>query len=552
MNFNISNGSNGAEWITAGDFNGDHNLDLAVTFEGAIGVYLGHGDGTFGAPTFYSSNGFTITATDVDGDGNLDLVLGQNGGGAFLPDPLGVVFTGGLQVLMGNGDGTFIGASAYPIASRFQFVFAIADVNGDGHPDILTPEALLVGDGNGKFTTELGSQFPGLGNVAVTEIRIADLNGDKIPDAVLIAFSSAPFVALGQGGGVFATGSFLSSVPNAIDVNVADVNGDKIPDLLVMTNPSGNGTGIQLQVLLGKGDGTFGAPQQVTLPDGVAKSLGGRVYAADLNNDGKMDLVVVDYGVYDSNGNCVPGGTYILLGAGDGTFGAPATITAVANPFDAAIADLNKDGKLDLVLSNTNYTQNCGTHSFDLAVFLGNGDGTFKAAGVIATTPHLQAASLAAADFNHDGNVDVAMGSSELPLIAFGNGDGTFQKAQALQIPGGEQQIQVADLNGDNLPDIVTLSSGNVITVALNQYAAAPSVSNFSPPLGRPGTSVLITGKSLQEATTVTFGGVKAKRFTVESSTRIRATVPTGAKTGKIGVTTPEGAAMSARTFRVI
>ena len=83
-------------------------------------------------------------------------------------------------------------------------------------------------------------------------------------------------------------------------------------------------------------------------------------------------------------------------------------------------------------------------------------------------------------------------------------------------------------------------------------FRVAPSILNFLPRIGRVGTSVVITGEALTGATGVTFGGVHARNFTVESNTEIRATVPVGARTGKIGVTTPGGMATSTETFRVI
>ena len=83
-------------------------------------------------------------------------------------------------------------------------------------------------------------------------------------------------------------------------------------------------------------------------------------------------------------------------------------------------------------------------------------------------------------------------------------------------------------------------------------FRVAPSILNFLPRIGRVGTSVVITGEALTGATGVTFGGVQARNFTVESNTEIRATVPEGARTGQIGVTTPGGMATSIETFRVI
>jgi len=468
--------------FTSADFNKDDKLDFAAVFGvagGEVGVYLGNGDGTFLSPTLYSSvdSPNSISATDVDGDDNIDLVLGENGGGLFAPGPGTIFGSGGLQVLFGNGNGKFRGAINYNAGSG---TYAIGDISGKGFADIITPAALLQGNGTGSFTVHSAAQFPGLpASQAGTVLRLADLNGDKILDAVLTttssAHASAPFVALGKSGGTFAAGTFLTSVPHAIDINIADVNGDKIPDLIVLSSPTG--TGIQLHVLLGNGKGAFGSPQKVVLPASAAESMGGRIYSAALVKGGHIDLVVVDEGNLTSN-PVAKGGVYILPGKGNGTFGAATSITSIANPFDVAIGDVNKDGNLDLVVSPSTSMGN--SKGFSPAVFLGKGDGTFPAqANSFISSPVTDGVLLAIADFNQDGNQDVAMGDCcglAFINIALGKGNGTFQPSQIIHVAGSPSGMQVSDLRGDNRPDIITSDypAGNhTLTVLLNQYKAA-------------------------------------------------------------------------------
>jgi FG-GAP-like repeat len=484
--------------FTTADFNKDDKLDLAAVFQvasGEVGVFLGTGDGTFLTPTLYASvdSPDYITATDVDGDNNLDLVLGESGGGLFAPDPGTIFGSGGLQVLFGNGNGTFRGAIDYKAGSS---TYAIGNITGNGFADILTPAALLEGNGTGTFTVHSGTQFPGLPTAqAGSVLRLADLNGDKILDAVLTTTSSghsnAPFVALGKSGGTFATGSFLSSVPDAIDINIADVNGDKIPDLIVLSKPTA--TGIQLHVLLGKGNGTFGAPQKIVLPASAAESTGGRIYNAVLVKNGHIDLLVVDEGNLSSS-PVAKGGVYILPGKGNGTFGTATSITSIANPFDAAIGDVNKDGNLDLVVSPS--TNSGNSKGYFPGVFLGNAAGTFPAQpSSFISTPAVDGLRLAIADFNQDGNPDVAMADCcglAFINIALGKGNGTFQASQIIHIAASPTGMQVADVSGDNLPDIITSdypATGNTLTVLLNQYKPASktaSASSHAPPRLRP------------------------------------------------------------------
>jgi hypothetical protein len=468
--------------FTAADFNKDDKLDLAAVFQvasGEVGIFLGNGNGTFQTPTLYSSvdSPDYITATDVDGDNNIDLVLGETGGGLFAPDPGTIFGSGGLQVLFGNGNGTFRGAINYNAGSS---TYAIGDITGDGFADILTPAALLHGNGTGSFTVHSGAQFPGLpASQAGTVLRLADLNGDKVLDAVLTTTSSshsnAPFIALGKKGGTFATGTFLSSVPDAIDINIADVNGDKIPDLIVLSKPAE--TGIQLHVLLGKGNGTFGSPQKVVLPASAGESAGGRIYSAALVKGGHIDLIVVDEGNLSSN-PVAKGGVYILPGKGNGTFGTATSITSIANPFDVAIGDVNKDGNLDLVVSASTNAGN--SKGYQPGVFLGKGNGTFPAQpNSFISTPAVDGLRLAIADFNQDGNPDVAMADCcglAFINIALGKGNGTFQASQIIHVAVSPAGMQVAAVSGNNLPDIVTSdypAGGNTLTVLLNQYKPA-------------------------------------------------------------------------------
>jgi FG-GAP-like repeat len=459
-------------YLVAADFNKDNKTDLAlVTYHDIVGVFLGNGDGTVQAPVWYSgvyqSGG--ISTTDLDGDGNLDLVLGAQSGSGLAPTPNTVAGPGGLGVLMGNGDGTFRGAAAYRSgATQNSFAYAIADIDGDGKQDVITPVSLLVGDGKGQLTVHSGTQFPGVTAInAGPVIRTADLNNDTKIDAIVTTLSGTarPIVFMNQGAGKFKAGTHLA-VNNVIDVAIADFTQDKIPDVALLSYKSGSG--ISVHVMLGKGNGTFGSPLAVTLPAEAAKSTGGQIFAADLNGDGKTDLVVLDAGDFV---NSVNGGTYVFLGDGKGGFTLSEDLTDVPNPFDAAIADFNKDGKLDLVLSSTDFD---ASFTAQPMIFLGDGKGKFGAGKSIPTVSEIPM-HLAAADFNKDGKLDLLIGSCcglATTSIVLGKGDGTFQPEQILHVAASPSQIAVGDLNGDGRPDIVT-SSGitiGVLETLINQY----------------------------------------------------------------------------------
>ena len=146
---------------------------------------------------------------------------------------------------------------------------------------------------------------------------------------------------------------------------------------------------MSFSISLGRGDGTF------TQPSGSPFSLGqslSAVLTGDFNGDGKLDLAMAD-----SSGNAV----IIVLGNGDGTFGMPMTIPVGSDPVAIVAGDFNNDGKLDLAVANSGDS--------NVTLLLGNGDGTFTAASgspyATGTGPFV----LAAADFNGDGKLDLAV-----------------------------------------------------------------------------------------------------------------------------------------------
>jgi VCBS repeat protein/FG-GAP repeat protein len=221
--------------VALGDLNGDGHLDAVVTnlcqtnpydcSVGIVGVLLDKGDGTFQSPIIYSRTGNAGSAViaDVNGDGKLDLVtLTGNGTASF------------ASVMLGNGDGTFQNLVNYDAGGYGPGSLAVADVNGDGHPDIVVgnelkwgdPEtgevAVLLGNGDGTFQPPVMYNCSGSGGF----VAIRDLNGDGKPDLVVTASGSIS-VLLGYGDGTFqAAVSYDSGGPGGGAVAVEDVNGD--------------------------------------------------------------------------------------------------------------------------------------------------------------------------------------------------------------------------------------------------------------------------------------------------------------------------------------
>jgi hypothetical protein len=202
-------------------------------------------------------------------------------------------------------------------------------------------------------------------------------------------------------------------------------------------------------VLLGNGDGTF-QPSRDTEDLQI-----GWIALADLNGDLIPDLVSTRSGSQVS----------IFLGRGDGTFGTP-TDYASAGAFLPHVADLNHDGHLDLVVSRSTFNS-----SPSVSVLLGNGDGTFQSP--VDQAPEC-GPQVALADFDGDGNLDLAGGRPGLTSVYPGNGDGTFGAPTDYAIGRAGGLIRAGDLDGDGKPDLVL--SGLTISVLRNIGPARPSL----------------------------------------------------------------------------
>jgi hypothetical protein len=240
-------------------------------------------------------------------------------------------------------------------------------------------------------------------------------------------------VELGKGDGTFGQPivSALSTTANPYIMLTADFNGDGKSDLLVSDN-NGNG----FQVLLGLGDGSFGTPVDTPLNYSISSWAVG-----DLNRDGKADLV----GVVNNNGSPY---LNVYLGNGDGTFRLGGQYIVYPSSY-VSVADVNGDGNLDLVVGGPNY----GGSS--LLIFLGNGDGSFK--NPIFGPSDNYTSQAVVEDFNGDGKLDVAIGTSHGVAFLAGNGDGTFG-TQVYSNPGSQFSgfLIASDLNGDRKLDLAT------------------------------------------------------------------------------------------------
>lgn len=425
---------------------------------------------------------FSLVSGDFNRDGRPDIAVAN-------------VISNNVSVLLGNGNGTYQTAVNYAVGSG-PCSLAVADFNHDGDLDLVTANrdsanvSVLLGNGGGTFQAAVNCPTKASGSPF--SVAVSDLNCDGKPDLTVANWGSGNIsVLLGQGNGSFQTAVKIStnSLPGyPYSLTVDDFNGDATPDLAVASNDNSHNVGI----FVGNGDGTFQAPVHYDV-GGTLSSLA----AGDFNGDGKLDLVVTH--------PVVSGTKYsVMLGNNDGSFQAAAHYSYAGSwdPESVVVADLDRDGKPDLVLANE-ATNN-------VLLLQGRGDGTFQTAGTLPTgsapcslsvgdldgngEPDIAVAnansnnvsillnrsihfsaiypseftssfaagtgsfSLASGDFNRDGKPDLAVANviSNNVSVVLGNGDGTYQTAVNYAVGSGPCSLATTDFNCDGRLDLVT------------------------------------------------------------------------------------------------
>jgi hypothetical protein len=330
----------------------------------------------------------------------------------------------------------------YTMGVRISGVL-LADFQNQGVPDLVSADfgPGLVGDsgtatirlnnGHGTFgppqTLTVGGQATDAGAGDFRHSGNLDLLVSNRRDAQVLFFA-------GNGDGTFAPPTIIPAVNGVNDIVVGDFNGDGNLDFATANFP---GPDAGMSVFLGNGDGTFSRRDYATRTGAI------QIAAADFENDGDLDLVV---STRDS------GGAQIFLNNGDGTFRNDPHMLVSNGTFIVGVAtgDLTGNGNQDVVLADT--------FPGRLAIFWGNGDGTFSGPTYIDT--HGYATPVVIADFNQDGILDIATANQDTGqgVVLLGNGDGTFRAPQFTFVDGSPLDMTSGDVNGDGYPDLAAVS----------------------------------------------------------------------------------------------
>ena len=321
--------------LVIAEFNGDGSPDLAFTNAnyGAVNILLGNGNGTFqGATTFaVGSFPFGLALGEFNSDDNEDLAVANAGSNT-------------VSVLLGNGNGTFAPGGTYAVGEGPSKI-VVGDFTGDGNEDLAVTDngsdtvSVLLGNGNGTFQAAVAY------TVGYTPLGIAavDVNNDGHAD-LEVACPNDPnamnfVVLLGNGNGTFGPAVTYNAGSYPAYITTGDFNGDGNVDLAVAPQyiaPPGN----EATLLLGNGNGTFRTDTDFQDRGGTFAPHG--ILAADFTDDGSLDLAIEYGNVFN-----------VLLGNGNGTFGKDQLTPKMSSNATATdVGDFNGDGLPDIVVAN--------------------------------------------------------------------------------------------------------------------------------------------------------------------------------------------------------
>ena len=367
---------------------------------------------------------------DLNGDRRPDVVTANSDGKS-------------VSVLRNRGNGTFAPKRDYRVGGEAWSIL-VAELNGDAKPDLVVRRgnsfSVLLNRGHGSFVQGQSTEA-GLG--CEDCVASVDLNGDRRADVVTVS-DDVVSVFVNRGDGTFVPSrDYVVAGPDVGEIVLADLNGDGRPDIATATYR-------RVSVRLNKGDGSFGPLRNY-------KARAGSLVAADLNRDNTIDLVSTD------QSEDVMDFASVLLNRGHGTFRRARKYAVGTNAGESALADLNGDSVPELI------AQYGGT----AAVFINRGNGTFRRKRDYSTPWFFH---FTVANVNGGGSPDLVFSSWDLGRVGvlLNRGHGKFSRLLQYRTLDGPTSLAVTDVNTDRLRDVLTLSNatdggGNRVSVLLNK-----------------------------------------------------------------------------------
>lgn len=432
------------------DNNGIPDLASAGVAEGNVALFTGKGARQFASPTNYTAGGMPsgLAVADFDNDGNKDIIVANQ---------MPYQWQGAASILWGKG-GRFDAPPHVDIGFE-PGTLEVNDYNADGRPDLLSLDGLhflsALSQADGSFQPGFGIA---IGLQATGGQVTRDFDGDGSLDIAVPVMSiirppqpppAPPPMPPTYGVTIFSRNSQQEFQPSggitifsqASAIIAGKFNGDALVDVAVML-PFEN----KLSVFLARGDRYFNGPATFSL---VQPTWG---TTADLDGDSQLDLIVVHQG-----------GISTLKGSGTGSFAEPVLLTT--NGWrEVSTADFNADGRVDLVTISRNDK---------LAFWMNEGNGQLKPGAEYSLAGI--GTKIVPADLNADGRLDVVVQNSDGVSVFIGNGDGTFRAHSHHPVGESPRSLVVADFTGDGRPDIGVVSGMLIRRLSLlENVCAAP------------------------------------------------------------------------------
>ncbi|MGB7207437.1 MAG: VCBS repeat-containing protein [Pyrinomonadaceae bacterium] len=428
------------------DFNTDGLPDVLYSeISTGYRIYINPGNGLFGSPTTVDLpiDDRAVGAKDVNADGRPDIITAY-----------GIYPNRWVTVWLANGPFSYTERQDSQFAgSQNVWLGDIVDLDLDEKPDLVfnTKNKILIKKGNGDGTFGEPVEIHEGGNGFFLE----DLNGDGSQD--IVASQSSEFAVAGSGsvvklfnlGGLqFSSAPSLPVPSGTEDIATGDLNNDGLNDIVVATQAGG----IELFLQTAGREYSRGGNDTAKLQSGGSVLDIRAVLVADLNTDGRNDVLTVGRGVLSGNPNCL-----LLINQGNTNFTPSLFQAGTSELYDLAAADVNADGNLDLVTVGYGGTW----------VSIGNGNGTFAAPMVL--DQGVASKVVVISDLNGDQNPDLSVLNYHTNKVAIylNNGTGGFAFSSHITAPYGVSGLAVANMNSDLHPDIL-VSHGSGVSVSLN------------------------------------------------------------------------------------
>jgi len=424
--------------VVAADINGDGKVDLISMdlYGESLTVLTNNGSGDFGSNATINVGTFpgSLIAADLNGDGKVDLICGS-------------AYSDTLTVFTNNGRGDF-GSNATYVVGNWPNSVAAADINGDGKLDLITANynassgdtlTVLTNNGSGVF----GSNATLVVGNGPTCVIAVDINGDGKSDLICANQTDVTLTVLtNNGSGDFGSNTTLEVNSYPVSVVASDINGDGKLDLI-----SGDHEfGLTVQTQIG-----FTTWKYATTNDALS------IAVMDVNNDGKPDLITANGNYVVHNSDAGAGDTLtVLTNAGSGLFGFYTNLAVGSEPDCVIAADVNRDGKLDLISANAN-----GSGFGSLSILTNNGLGGFGLDELVNVGEYGDPTCVTAVDVNSNGKIGLAaLVNGELQLFT-NNGNGVIAFNAVVAVGNDPLWVVAADVNGDGRADLILANGVN-------------------------------------------------------------------------------------------